>query len=84
MTSGSDPFPDIEGGSAAIDELTTGGSTAMGSGIDLAYQQAMKGLEPGAISRVIVCPDGDANVGAHSHAEILALITGRAREGVTL
>jgi len=69
---------------SAIDELTTGGATAMGSGIDLAYQQAMKGLEPGAISRVIVCTDGDANVGAHSHAEILALITGRAREGVTL
>lgn len=69
---------------AAIDELTTGGATAMGSGIDLAYQQAMAGLVPGAISRVIVCTDGDANVGAHSHAEILELIAGRAREGVTL
>src|ERR1051325_5502069 len=69
---------------AAIDELSTGGATAMGSGIDLAYQQAMKGLVPGAISRVIVCTDGDANVGAHSHAAILALIAGRASEGVTL
>jgi Ca-activated chloride channel family protein len=69
---------------AAIDELSTGGATAMGSGIDLAYQQAMKGLVPGAISRVIVCTDGDANVGAHSHADILALIAGRASEGVTL
>lgn len=69
---------------AAIGELTAGGSTAMGSGIDLAYQQAMRGLEPGAISRVIVCTDGDANVGAHSHDEILNIIAGRAREGVTL
>jgi len=68
----------------AIDKLETGGSTAMGSGIDLAYQQAMKGLVPGAISRVIVCTDGDANVGAHTHDEILKIIAGRAKEGVTL
>jgi Ca-activated chloride channel family protein len=69
---------------AAIEDLHTGGSTAMASGIDLAYQQAMQGLVPGAISRVIVCTDGDANVGAHTHAEILQLIAGRAKEGVTL
>jgi Ca-activated chloride channel family protein len=69
---------------SAIDELSVGGSTAMGSGIDLAYQQAMAGLTPGTISRVIVCSDGDANVGAHSHHEMLKLITGRAKEGVTL
>ncbi|MGH2901354.1 MAG: YfbK domain-containing protein, partial [Solirubrobacteraceae bacterium] len=69
---------------AAIDELTSGGSTAMGSGLDLAYQQAMLGLQPGAISRVIVCTDGDANVGSHTHDEILKIIAGRAKEGVTL
>jgi Ca-activated chloride channel family protein len=69
---------------AAIDGLVVGGSTAMGSGIDLAYQQAMRGLQPGAISRVIVCTDGDANVGSHTHDEILKIIAGRAKEGVTL
>ena len=69
---------------AAIDGLHTGGGTAMGSGIDLAYKEAMKGLAPGAVSRVIVCTDGDANVGAHTHQEILAMIEGRAKEGVTL
>jgi Ca-activated chloride channel family protein len=69
---------------AAIDDLTSGGSTAMGSGIDLAYQQAMQGLVPGAISRVIVCSDGDANVGSHTHDEMLQIIAGRAKEGVTL
>lgn len=56
----------------------------MGSGIDLAYHQAMLGVQPGAISRVIVCTDGDANVGSHTHDEILKIIAGRAREGVTL
>ncbi|HET7501695.1 MAG TPA: VWA domain-containing protein [Kofleriaceae bacterium] len=69
---------------SAIDQLVVGGSTAMGSGLDLAYHQAMAGLQPGAISRVIVCTDGDANVGSHTHDEILKIIAGRAKEGVTL
>jgi len=69
---------------SAIDELQSGGSTAMGSGIDLAYAQAAKGLKPGAVSRVIVLSDGDANVGSHTHDELLKMIAGRVKEGVTL
>ncbi|HVV85255.1 MAG TPA: VWA domain-containing protein [Kofleriaceae bacterium] len=69
---------------AAIEELTAGGSTAMASGIDLAYQQAMKGLGSGVESRVIVLSDGDANVGNTSHEEILATISSKVKEGVTL
>ncbi|HEU0036755.1 MAG TPA: VWA domain-containing protein [Kofleriaceae bacterium] len=68
----------------AIDSLSSGGSTAMGSGLDLAYQEAMKGLKGDAISRVIVLSDGDANVGAGTHEEMLQIIGGRAKEGVTL
>jgi Ca-activated chloride channel homolog len=68
----------------AIDMLHVGGSTAMASGIDLAYEQAMATVRPGTISRVIVCTDGDANVGAHSHEEILRIIAERAAHGVTL
>jgi len=68
----------------AIDSLSTGGSTAMASGIDLAYEQAIKTVQRGAISRVIVCTDGDANVGPASHEEILKLIEARAKAGVTL
>jgi Ca-activated chloride channel family protein len=69
---------------AAIEDLSAGGSTAMASGIELAYQQAARGLRPGAISRVIVLSDGDANVGNTSHADILASIAGHVKEGVTL
>jgi Ca-activated chloride channel family protein len=69
---------------AAIDKLSSGGSTAMASGIDLAYEQAAKWIRPNAISRVIVLSDGDANVGTHSHDEILKIIAGRAKAGVTL
>ncbi len=69
---------------AAIDSLSTGGSTAMASGIDLAYDQAMRTIKPGSISRVIVCTDGDANVGSHSAPEMLKLVEDRANAGVAL
>jgi Ca-activated chloride channel family protein len=69
---------------SAIDELASGGSTAMGSGIDLAYEQAMAAAKPGQISRVIVLSDGDANVGKSTHDEILKMIEGRVKQGVTL
>jgi len=69
---------------AAIDALSAEGSTAMGSGLDLAYREAMKGLRPGVTSRVVVLSDGDANVGPQGPEEILKIIAGRASEGVTL
>jgi Ca-activated chloride channel homolog len=69
---------------AAIDSLEAAGSTGMASGLDLAYAQAAAGIAPGAISRVLVLTDGDANVGAHTHEEILQIIAGRVKEGVTL
>jgi len=69
---------------AAIEDLGAGGSTAMASGIDLAYKEAARGLRPGAISRVLVLTDGDANVGPTSHDDILKKIAGAVKEGVTL
>jgi Ca-activated chloride channel homolog len=69
---------------AAIDELEAGGSTAMASGLDPAYHEAEGGLGQGAISRVIVLSDGDANVGSHTHEEMLDIIAARAKAGVTL
>ncbi|MBL9016369.1 MAG: VWA domain-containing protein [Myxococcales bacterium] len=69
---------------AAIEDLQSGGSTAMGDGIQLAYAQAEQGLRPGTISRVIVLSDGDANVGRTTHEEILKTIKGKVKEGVTL
>ena len=68
----------------AIDQLSAGGSTAMASGLDLAYEQAMKGVMPGANARVIVLSDGDANVGPQGHEAHLRIIAERAKKGVTL
>ncbi|AKF81407.1 von Willebrand factor A [Myxococcus fulvus 124B02] len=69
---------------AAIEDLTAGGSTAMGSGIQLAYQEAMKTLDGESVSRVIILSDGDANVGSTSHEEILKTIRGHVKEGITV
>jgi Ca-activated chloride channel family protein len=69
---------------AAIEDLTAGGSTAMASGIQLAYQQAMKTLDGDSVSRVLILSDGDANVGPTSHEEILQLIRGYVKEGITV
>ena len=69
---------------AAIDELGASGSTAMGSGLDLAYSQALLGVEPGVTSRVIVCTDGDTNVGPQGQQAILGIIASRAKAGISL
>ncbi|MFN0244326.1 MAG: vWA domain-containing protein, partial [Planctomycetota bacterium] len=68
---------------AALEALRAGGSTAMAGGIGLAYAQAEKTLSEGSESRVIILSDGDANVGATSPEEILKLIAGKVKEGVT-
>lgn len=68
----------------AIEDLSAGGSTAMGSGIELAYQQALKVLDGKSVSRVIILSDGDANVGRTSHQSILETIRGHVQEGVTV
>lgn len=69
---------------AAIDDLTAGGSTAMASGIDLAYALAERTLVKGHVNRVVVLSDGDANVGATSHDEILKRIARYRDRGITL
>ena len=68
----------------ALDRLEANGSTAMSSGLQLAYDMAYEQLDDDSVTRVIVLSDGDANVGASSHEEILRQIGDRAREGVTL
>lgn len=69
---------------AAIEDLSAGGSTAMASGIQLAYNLAEKTLVKGHVNRIIVLSDGDANVGPSSHDEILAMIGRYKEKGITL
>ncbi|MEW6737991.1 MAG: von Willebrand factor type A domain-containing protein [Acidobacteriota bacterium] len=68
----------------AIDRLRSGGGTAMESGIDLAYRQAATQLHLGGINRIIICSDGDANIGKATPAELLKNIAGYVKEGITV
>jgi len=58
----------------AIDGLEAGGSTAGGAGIRLAYNIAKQNFITTGNNRVILCTDGDFNVGASSDDELERLI----------
>lgn len=62
----------------AIDKLRAGGSTAGGAGIQLAYDIAQKHFVPGGINRVILCTDGDFNVGTSDTGELVKLVKEKA------
>ncbi len=64
----------------ALDRLSAGGSTAGGTGIRLAYGVARENFIKGGNNRVILCTDGDFNVGVSSPQELEKLI-GQERQG---
>jgi Ca-activated chloride channel homolog len=68
----------------AIDALRAGSGTDGGSGIQRAYAMATNRFIRGGINRVILCTDGDFNVGLTSRDELLDLITEKAKSGVFL
>ena len=68
----------------AIDELTAGGSTAGGAGIHLAYQIAKKDCISDGNNRIILCSDGDFNVGVSSAEGLEQLIEKERKSGVHL
>ena len=68
----------------AIDSLQSGGSTNGSAGIELAYQQATAGFITGGTNRVILCTDGDLNVGVTSDEALTKLIKQKAKSGVFL
>ncbi|MDN3659185.1 von Willebrand factor type A domain-containing protein [Ferruginibacter paludis] len=68
----------------AIDALQAGGSTAGGEGIQLAYKTALAHFKNKGNNRVILCTDGDFNVGASSDDELERLIEKQRESGVFL
>jgi Ca-activated chloride channel homolog len=69
---------------AALDRLQAGGSTAGGEGIKLAYSEAMKNFRKEGNNRIILCTDGDFNVGVSSDAELQSLIEEKRKTGIFL
>ncbi len=68
----------------AIDNLNAGGSTAGGEGIRLAYKTAKQHFIAGGNNRVILCSDGDFNVGESSDDAMERLIENERKGGVYL
>jgi len=68
----------------ALDGLEAGGSTAGGAGIRLAYDVVRQSFVRGGNNRVILCTDGDFNVGQSSDGALVDLIEQRRTEGAFL
>ncbi|KAF2509196.1 DUF3520 domain-containing protein [Flavobacterium zhairuonense] len=68
----------------ALDKLQSGGSTAGGAGIELAYKTATENFIKGGNNRVILATDGDFNVGSASNSDMEKLIEEKRKTGVFL
>ena len=68
----------------ALERLEAGGSTAGGAGIELAYRTAREHFRSNAVNRVILCTDGDFNVGTVQRGDLEAQIEREAKSGVFL
>jgi Ca-activated chloride channel family protein len=68
----------------ALNNLSAGGSTAGGEGIDLAYKIAQENFINGGNNRVILATDGDFNVGASSDRAMGDLIEEKRETGIFL
>ena len=69
---------------AALNNLSSGGSTAGSAGIQLAYQVAQDNFIKGGTNRVILATDGDFNVGLSSDDELVGLIENKRDDGIFL
>jgi Ca-activated chloride channel family protein len=67
-----------------LDRLQAAGSTNGGAGIQLAYDQATAHFIKGGTNRIILCTDGDFNVGITNQGDLTRLIEDKARSGVYL
>jgi len=67
---------------AELDKLQSGGSTAGGAGLKLAYKVAQENFAENGNNRIILATDGDFNVGSSSNAEMERLIEEKREHGV--
>lgn len=68
----------------ALGNLSAGGSTAGGEGIQLAYKIARQNLMKDGNNRIILCTDGDFNVGVSSEEGLQQLVEKERKSGVFL
>ncbi len=68
----------------AIDRLTVGGSTNGGSGIRNAYAMAKQSFIKEGINRVMLCTDGDFNVGVVNFNALKNIVEEKRKTGISL
>ncbi len=68
----------------ALDSLRASGGTNGAGGLELAYETAERAFIKDGINRVIICSDGDFNVGKSSVEDMKKLIKRKAQSGVFL
>ncbi len=69
---------------AVIEDLSSGGSTAGGEGIELAYMIAKTQFLENGNNRIILATDGDFNVGVSSEGDLIRLIEEKREQGIFL
>ncbi len=69
---------------AALEQLSAGGSTNGASGIELAYQMAEQAFVEDGVNRVVLATDGDFNVGMVDHDALIGLIEKKRKKGIAL
>ncbi len=69
---------------AALGELSAGGSTNGGEGIQLAYAMARQGFVKDGVNRVILATDGDFNVGTVDRDALETLVGDQRHGGIAL
>jgi Ca-activated chloride channel family protein len=68
----------------ALEGLEAGGGTQGSAGIQLAYATAMANFRKGADNRVLLCTDGDFNLGVTDPGSLLRMIEDKRKSGVFL
>ena len=81
---GANPVKDKAKLLAAIDRLYASGSTNGQRGLAQAYEMALKYLRPHGNNRVIMCSDGDLNVGITSESDLHDYVSKQKETGIYL
>lgn len=68
----------------ALDDLSAGGSTNGGAGIQLAYATARQAFVKDGVNRVILATDGDFNVGTTDQKALETLVGDQRKSGIAL
>jgi len=68
----------------SLNRLHSGGSTAGGAGLELAYSLAEENFDPEGVNRVILATDGDFNVGVSDPERLKSYVEKKRKTGVGL